>query len=243
LTPRQDGLKIPVEVNDLFPACVVTNQPAAEAQVLLTLDVPREVWSAHIQPAQYVDLVLPEMPPWRGTIANRPGRERFEFLVKDVGERSHRIATLAPGEEIQTTLPLGDGFPVLVHRRMDIVMVACGVAICAMRPVVEEILLQRTDWHRVVLFYGERTADRFAFTEERERWRESDIEVHLSASRPSEGTYWSGHAGYVQDRILEVAPDVRDAVAFLAGKDGMIDEARSALMRLNLPENRIILNL
>ena len=229
-------------MSELFPATVLSNQPAAEAQVLLTFDVPSEVWSAHIQPAQYVDIILPDMTPWRGTIANRPGMSRFEFLVKDVGDRSRRIASLAPGESVRITPPMGDGFPVLAYRRMDVVMAASGVAICAMRAVIDEILLQRTDWHRILVFYGERTADRFAFAEERERWREAGIDVFLTASRPSQGTYWRGHTGYVQDHIGEMMPDLHDAVAFVAGKDAMIAGVANVLTRLKLPDNRIVLN-
>ena len=237
------GPRIHLAVSELYPARVLSNQPAAEAQVILELEVPRDVWAAHLQPAQYVDFVLPDMLPWHATIANRPGREIFEFLVKDVGDRSHRIGSLVPGDEMQITLPMGEGFPVNAYRKIDIIMAASGVAVCAMRAVIEEILLARLEWHKIMLFYGERTADRFAFVEERERWREAGIDVHLSASRPSGGTHWLGHTGYVQDRIMQMEPETRDAVAFIAGKDGMIEGTKTAFSRLNLPENRIILNL
>jgi NAD(P)H-flavin reductase len=111
-----------------------------------------------------------------------------------------------------------------------------------MRAVIEEILLARLEWHKVMLFYGERTADRFALAEDRELWREANIEVYQSASRPSAGTSWLGHTGYVQDLILEMEPETSDTVVFVAGKDGMIEGVKSAFSRLNLPENRIILN-
>jgi NAD(P)H-flavin reductase len=228
---------------DLFPARVVSVRPDAESQTFLVLDTPRDLWTAHIQPAQYVDFVLPDLDPWRGTIASRPGRETFDFLVKNIGPRSARIAALAPGDEVQLTRPAGDGFPILAHRSMDILMIATGVAICAMRAVIEEILLARSDWGRVMLFYGERTADRFALIEERERWRESGIEVFLTASRPSAGTYWQGHTGYVQDHLSIVEPEVRNAVAFLAGKDGMLDDTSVVLERLGLPRNRMLVNV
>ena len=228
---------------ELYPARVLESRPEAESQVLLTFEVPKEVWSEHIQPAQYVELVVGGLNPWQGTVANRPGRETFDFLVKDVGERSHRIAGLSEGDEVLVSRPRGPGFPVEAFRRYDVILMAAGVAICAMRAVIEEILLNRTEWGKVLVFYGERTADRFAFGQERERWRESGIEVHLSASRPAEGTYWRGHAGYVQEHILEVSPDLREAVVFAAGKDGMIDGIRRVLGRLGLPPNRLLLNI
>jgi NAD(P)H-flavin reductase len=137
---------------------------------------------------------------------------------------------------------MGDGFPVLAYRRMDVIMAACGVAICAMHAVIDEILSARSEWNAIHVFYGERTADRFAFIEERERWREVGIDVHLAASRPAEGTYFRGFAGYVQDCILETLPETSNTVAFVAGKDAMVDGVRASLERLYLPSNRIILN-
>ena len=116
-------------------------------------------------------------------------------------------------------------------------------AIGSIRAVVEEILLRRQDFGMVDVFYGERNADWFAFTEERERWRESSINVHMTASRPAEGTYWRGYTGYVQDLMLETLKDLRNSVAFLAGARGMIQDATTVLVRLGLPENRILSNI
>jgi len=227
---------------ELYEATIINKKPEAEAQVLLTLRVPKEVWSRHIYHSQYVDLVLPGMAPWHGTIACRPGFEDLEFLVKDVSERSHRISSLEAGDELQVSLPTGDGFEILAVRNHDVILAATGVAICALRPVIQEILLARGDWGRVMLFYGERTADRFAFIEEQETWKERKIEVHLTASQPSKGTYWKGATGYVQDYLVEVEPDVGNAVAMLAGKDGMIRGFSDNVMRMGMSPNRIFLN-
>ncbi len=226
----------------MFAASVLSAVSMTEAQVFLRLGVPREVWAGHTQPGQYVELVVGDIDSWHGTIANRPGRETFDFLVKDVGERSHLIASLRKGDQLMISAPEGEGFPLNAHRRRDIVLAACGVAICAMRAVVEEILLARDDWWRVRLFYGERHADRFAFLEEIEAWRRESIDVYLTASRPSEGTAWRGQVGYVQDHLLEIRPDLANAVAFLAGKDAMIAGFAQMLGRLGMPLNQVFLN-
>ncbi len=210
--------------------------------MLFVMDVPTDVWSEHIYPAQYVELVLEDMEPWHATIASRPGQPFFEFLVKDVGERSHRISSLEVGDEIGISKPKGKGFPLLAHRKHNLLMVCCGVAICAMRPVIQDVMLARSDWMRVMLFYGERTADRIVFPDEQEKWREMRIETFLSASHPAEGTYWRGHVGWVQDHIVEIMPETEQTVAFLAGKPEMIEEVSSLLGRMNMPPNRVFLN-
>ena len=228
---------------ELFNAKVNSIIPQADDQVMLILDVPKEVWSEHRQPSQYVEFAVPDSEPWIGTIANRTAQEFFEILVKDKGGRSRYIASLKPDDIVQISKPTGPGFPILAYRRHNIILACAGVAICAMRPVIQEILLARGQWGLVSLFYGERTDHDVAFREEQERWRESWIDVYLSASRPAEGTYWKGHVGYVQDHLLELRPDIKDTIAFLAGPDGMIREFSDALLRIGMQENKIILNV
>ncbi|HDS29440.1 MAG TPA: hypothetical protein ENN67_00200 [Firmicutes bacterium] len=229
-------------MTEFHTARVLSNEPIAEAQAFITLEVPREIISAHREPGQWVDIVSGEMNPWHGTIANRPGRDRLDFLVKAVGERSGIISKLKPGDEIKISAPKGPGFPLNANRRCNVIMACCGVAVCAMRSLIEEILIARHDWRTVSLFYGERTADRFAFMEEMENWKENGIDIFLSASRPAEGTYWRGHVGYVQENLMEIKPDINGTIAFLAGKDAMIDEVSSILSVMGMPPNRIFLN-
>ncbi|MCX6645024.1 MAG: hypothetical protein NTY09_01495 [bacterium] len=227
---------------DLFTAKVESIAPMAEDQFFLLIDVPKEIWKEHRQPSQYIEISVPGHKPWRGTIANRTGQEFFEILVKDKGGRSHTIASLQPNDLIRISKPMGAGFPIHAHRNFNIILACSGVAICSMRPVIQEILLARGEWGRVSVFYGERTDLHIAFRQEQERWREAYIDVYLSASRPSEGIYWKGHVGYVQDYLMEIRPEIRNSVAFLAGHDEMIQGFSDVLLRMGMPMNMIILN-
>jgi sulfhydrogenase subunit gamma (sulfur reductase) len=227
---------------DLFTATVESIIPMAEGQFFLTLVVPKEVWKEHRQPSQYIEISIPGHEPWRGTIANRTGQEFFELIVKDKGGRSHHIASLQPNDLIQISKPMGVGFPIHEFKNFNIILGCTGVAICSMRPVIQEILLARGVWGRVSLFYGEKTDLHIAFKEEQERWREAYIDVYLSASRPSAGIYWKGHVGYVQDYLMEIRPEIRNTVAFLAGHDEMVEDFTDVLMRMGMAMNMIILN-
>ncbi len=228
---------------ELFTAKIESIVPHAEDQVFMMLEVPPEVWESHQQPSQYIELVVEGQEPWRGTIANRTAMEHFEILVKDKGGRSRKIATLEPKSLIQISKPMGSGFPIHAYRNHNVIMGCSGVAICAMRPVIQEIMLYRGDWGRVHLFYGERTDHHFAFIQEQEWWREAKIDVHLSASRPADGSYWKGHVGYIQDNLPLVSPEIRNTVVFLAGLDAMIVDFTDSLLRMGMPMNMINLNV
>lgn len=229
-------------VSTIHRAKVVSNDRVTEGQYFLTLEVPPQALAEHRWPSQYVEFHLPEIEPWHGTIANRPGQDHFEFLVKDKGGRSYSVAMLNPGDEIGISEPKGEGLPLLANRNHNIILCATGVAICAMRPVIQDVMLNRSDWKRVWLFYGERHADLFAFGEERERWRESKIETFLVASRPHEGTYWKGLTGYIQDHYSGIELNMKETVAFLAGIDAMIEDFTDVLLRAGMRPNQVFLN-
>ena len=216
--------------------------PEAERQFFLSINVPPEVSASHIQPAQFVKMSPPDQKPVSITIANRPGRERFEFLVKDQGERSHGLVSLNKGDELNITTPMGPGFPISQHKGKDIILGANGVAVSAVRAVIEEILLARSDYGKVAFFYGERTGAHFAFLNEHANWVEGGIQLHLCASRPVEGGTWQGPVGYIQDNIERVAPEVRNTVAFIVGSDNMMTLCRETLGRMGLPPNEVYLN-
>ena len=55
-------------------------------------------------------------------------------------------------------------------------------------------------------------------------------------SRADEG--WTGARGHVQDVLLALQPDLRNAAVYACGSDAMIHDARNALLRAGLPAGR-----
>lgn len=223
-------------------AKITSNHRIAESQYFMAVDVPQEVLAGYKYPAQYVRLGVDGEPDISITIANRPGRDHLEFLIKDKGEKSHKLAMKTSGDFLNITKPLGPGFPVSMHKHRDIVLCANGVAISAVRSVIEEIMISRLEYGRVTFFYGERTADHVAFHEEHGYWKERGIELYISVSQPYLGSGWAGQTGYLQEHIEIVSPDLTNAVAFVVGSDGMMNDTRDMLERLGLSGNRIYVN-
>jgi CDP-4-dehydro-6-deoxyglucose reductase len=56
-------------------------------------------------------------------------------------------------------------------------------------------------------------------------------------SRPSEG--WVGARGYVQDVLLELKSDLRNAIVYACGSDAMVKSVRARLIQAGLPESHI----
>jgi NAD(P)H-flavin reductase len=214
----------------------------AMRQFFIEIDAPSEVIDAHVFPAQFVRIGPVDHKLVSITIANRPGRDKFEFLVKNQGERSHALTTLSPGDEVELTRPIGPGFPVAQFRHHNLILGCNGVAISAVRGVLEEILLARREYGKVILIYGERSGEHFAFLEEFEILKENGIEILLTASKPSVGPAWMGLTGYVQDILEQIPFDVKGTVAFIVGSNDMMNESRGVLERIGMNPSDIYIN-
>jgi len=171
------------------------------------------------------------------------GRAPELLLRRGGGIADALIASLQPGSLIEYEGPGGPGFPLEHARGRDVLLVAAGSGLSAIRAVVDTLLDDRAAYERIALFYGQEREDELAYAAQREGWAAAgvDVTVCLHGDEPR----WRGSRGFVQDVIIARGPGVRpeDAVAYLCGMPGMIEGVRDALAPLGLPNGRTYLNL
>ena len=138
--------------------------------------------------------------------------------------------------------PLGEGFDIDAFRGRDALLFATGSGISGIRPVVHHLVRHRDRFGRVVLFFGARTPDGFAYLDELPAWERRAIEVVRVVSRPPAGTPWPGPTGHVQDALDRLAPDTGEAVALLCGHAGMVRDVAAILLARGMPSARVLTN-
>ena len=152
------------------------------------------------------------------------------------------IATLSPGSTLTFEAPVGPGFPIEPARGRDVLLVAAGSGISAIRAALEALLDERAAYGRLALYYGQEEEQHFAYAAARRAWQEAGVEVVLCARTPSPG--WRGERGVVQDVLAARTPgiDPTHAIAYLCGMSEMIVAVRAALAGLGLAPERTYLN-
>jgi NAD(P)H-flavin reductase len=177
-------------------------------------------------------------------LANAPANGRGELLIRrGAPVADELIAEARPGSALELTAPFGQGFPVEAAVGRDLLLFAAGSGIAPIRAVVQEVLARRPEFGHVALFYGERGADSFAFSDEHADWRADNVHVILCSSDPAGG--WEGARGYVQDvarshELAAVHPE--RTVAFLCGMKPMVIAVRAMLSENGLATERTYLN-
>ncbi len=213
--------------------------------VELVLDVDAaEVLEGHTRPGQFLEARLPGLGSAPFAIASAPSPEdtALELLVKRGSPLADALADAGRGTELEVSAPRGRGFDVDGFRGRDVLLFATGSGISGIRPVVHHLVRHRDRFGRVVLFFGARTPDGFAYLDELPTWERRAIEVVRVVSRPGAGTRWPGPTGHVQDALDALAPDLDEAVALLCGHPGMVRDVAAVLRSRGVPPDRVLTN-
>jgi NAD(P)H-flavin reductase len=127
------------------------------------------------------------------------------------------------------------------QRARDVVIVAGGLGLAPVRPIVYDILARRGDYGRVMLIIGARTPADLLYTTEYGYWREAGLEVSVTVDRADRT--WTGHTGLVTGPLVDAGIDGGSSTAYLCGPEVMMTAAAEVLVKFDVPAERIVLSL
>ena len=169
----------------------------------------------------------------------QPG-EHVVLTVRDVGAVTHAICASEPGSVLGLRGPLGNSWPVEAAEGGDVVVVAGGIGLAPLRPVVLHALARRDSYQAVWVLYGARTPDDLLYRDELEGWRyEIGVDVTVDAADPT----WIGGVGVVPALVARADFRPEAVTAFVCGPEVMIHFTVDALRARGVPDERIFLSL
>jgi NAD(P)H-flavin reductase len=192
-------------------------------------------------PGQVGILGVRDEEPAYFAFASAPDDPDLEVLVKQKIGASKVLYDLREGDEITLLGICGRGFDLDHHKHRDLVFVAMGTGVAPLRSALRHVLKHRADFGQLVVLYGARTPNDFAYGDEVESWAEAGVELRQVISRP-DGHDWSGPTGYVQSLLDHVLPELRSPVALICGSREMIAETRERLETMGFKPEEILTN-
>jgi NAD(P)H-flavin reductase len=164
----------------------------------------------------------------------RPGP--IVHTVRSVGITTRALCAAEVGTVLGVRGPFGTAWPVELAEGADLVLVAGGIGLAPLRPVIYHVLANRERYGRLVLLYGSRTPADLLFVDELEHWadlRNVDISITVDAA----GVDWVGQVGLVTRLIDGARFASANAVAMVCGPEIMMHfTARALIERGVLPE-------
>lgn len=169
--------------------------------------------------------------------ANPASRDRWAHTIRVAGNVTRELSHLSVGETIGLRGPYGSSWPIEQAAGADVVLVAGGIGLAPLRPVIYSLLERRSQFGRVSLIYGARDPEMLLYTREYADWIAGGIDVQTTVDRALSD--WTGNIGVVTlllDRLR--LPSLEQTTLFTCGPDVMMHfTAKSALNRGISPEH------
>ncbi|MEZ4445459.1 MAG: FAD/NAD(P)-binding protein [Polyangiaceae bacterium] len=177
------------------------------------------------------------------SISGDPTRpERLVHTIRAVGSVTRALERMEPGDMVGVRGPFGSGWPVGPAEGGDLVIIAGGIGLAPLRPVVYHAVAHRDRYDKVVLIYGTRSPQDILYDEELMAWRgRFDLDVEVTVDR-GDGS-WRGKTGVVT-RLLDRAEfDPERATAMICGPEIMMRYAARELVSQGMGHDRIYITL
>jgi NAD(P)H-flavin reductase len=177
------------------------------------------------------------------SISGDPGRpDRLVHTIRAVGVVTRALERLGRGDVVGVRGPFGSAWPVGEVEGSDLLVIAGGIGLAPLRPVVYHALRRRGAFGRVAVLYGARTPADILYRKELERWRgklDLDVEVTVDAADRA----WRGDTGVVTGLIGRARFDPGKAAAMICGPEIMMRYCARELSRLGVPLDRVWVTL
>jgi NAD(P)H-flavin reductase len=223
--------------------------------VVRVLDRRREnadVWTLDIAPAQGVPPVAPgqfNMLTVFGvgeaaiSVSGDPAEPgRLVHTIRAVGAVSTALTHLEAGDLLGLRGPFGVGWPMAEAAGRDVVIVAGGLGLAPLRPVLCLLFAERARYGKITLLFGARSPADILFHYEIESWRRH-LDVGIEVTVDHADSSWHGHVGVVTTLIRRADFDPIRTIAMVCGPEVMIRFAIAALEEAGVADEAIYLSM
>jgi NAD(P)H-flavin reductase len=176
----------------------------------IKIDNPESQKAFDFLPGQFVELTVFGLGEAPFSIPSSPSnKDYFQLCIRDIGNVSGALHRMKPGDKIGIRGPFGKGyFPFEKMKGKDVIIVAGGLGLAPVMPLIHTILEDRENYKRLVIIYGTIDPENILFKKEIEDWKKrDDIELCLTVDNPDEA--WQGEVGVCTNLIpgIDCGPD------------------------------------
>jgi NAD(P)H-flavin reductase len=175
------------------------------------------------------------------SISGDPDRpESLVHTVRAVGAVTNAICALEPGDTVGIRGPFGVGWPDV--RNSDVLVIAGGIGLAPVRPLIRHALNHRNEYSRVGLAYGSRSPSDLLYRDELTAWHDSD-EIDLQVTVDHGDSTWRGCIGVVTPLIRRFRYINDETTAIVCGPEIMMRIVARALEDRGMDAEKIYVSI
>lgn len=199
--------------------------------------------NSHFEPGQFNMMYVFGVGEIPISISGNPAQtQTLIHTIREVGWVTRALKKMKKGDVIGIRGPYGTPWPTQKVARNDVIIIAGGVGLAPVRPVIYQLLAQREKYGNVCILYGARHPGDILFARELEKWR-SRFDLHVDVTVDSAEQGWMGNVGVVTQLIPKAPFDPDNALAMICGPEIMMRFTIMELKKQGLPDEAIFLTL
>lgn len=164
----------------------------------------------------------------------------FFHTTKSFGAVSHKLNKLKSNISIGVRGPFGTAWPLDKAIKKDVILVAGGIGIAPLRPVIYHIINHRKKFGEVTLLFGAKAPQDIIYKNELSKWS-SMIKVIIAVG--SADNKWKGNVGAVTKFISQAKFNPKNSISMLCGPEIMMRFAIRELIKPGMKEEDIYLSM
>lgn len=205
----------------------------------LQLSIPQGPEGYTFAPGQFNMLYIPGVGESAISISGDPdNHDGLLHTIRIAGNVTNQISRLKIGDTLGLRGPFGVPWPVEELAGKDVVIVAGGVGLAPVRPLIYSILRHRERYGNVWVLCGARTPDGLLYQREYDVWSQGNIRIQLTVDRATSG--WTRSIGVVTLLLDRLRLPHREATRVIAcGPEVMMKYVASTAMGRGIKSEHI----
>ncbi len=239
-TPSQNLASIPGSEYQPQMARVEHIEEISAEDRLFRLKVPKKfVFS----PGSFLQISVFGLGEAPFSIASPPGdTDAVELVVRRAGALTQALHRVRVGDSLGIRGPFGSGFPLEQMTGKDLLLVAGGRGMIALRSLMMALMQNRERYGRISLLCGARSVEALLFQEDLLAWHHSGlVDCRFSVNEP--GNTWGIPTADVSYLFRDLEINADRTIASVSGPPEMYRQINPLLFRLGLSDEKIFLNL
>jgi len=229
-------------MDPMLPAVTRVRRRRRETHDVWTLALEAPPGVTGFAPGQFSMLCLPGVGEVPVSMSGDPARDGLVHTIRAVGAVSTALAALRQGEQLGLRGPFGSAWPAAAASGRDVVIMAGGLGLAPLRPLLYRLFARARDYGRITLLYGTRSPDDILFERELRRWREkSGATVAVTVDHAAGD--WRGPVGVVTSLLKGEQFDPGNSIACICGPEVMMRFSIGNLIDMGLPAESIYLSM